>query len=52
MTNNVLLKILKVITINLRHNLNFWEERFPLIADEIVRLKLDLLLFNKKSGNC
>lgn len=35
--------VLKVMTINLRHNLDFWEERFPLIADEIVRLKPDLI---------
>ena len=35
--------ILKVMTINLRHNKDFWEERFPLIADEIVRLKPDLI---------
>ena len=34
---------LKVMSINLRHNSDFWEERFPLVADEIVRLKPDLI---------
>ena len=34
---------LKVMTINIRHNKDYWEERFPLIADEIVRLKPDLI---------
>lgn len=34
---------LKVMTINVRHNADFWEERFPLIADEIVRLAPDLI---------
>jgi len=35
--------LLKVMTINLRHNKDFWEERFPLVADEIVRLKPDII---------
>lgn len=39
--------ILKVMTINIRHNKDFWEERFPLIADEIVRLKPDLIGFQE-----
>lgn len=34
---------LKVMTINIRHNKDYWEDRFPLIADEIVRLKPDLI---------
>ena len=34
---------LKVMSINIRHNSDFWEERFPLIADEIVRLEPDLI---------
>ncbi len=34
---------LKVMTINVRHFRDFWEERFPLIADEIVRLNPDLI---------
>jgi beta-glucosidase len=38
---------LKVMTINVRHNVDFWEERFPLIADEIVRLKPDLIGFQE-----
>lgn len=33
----------KVMTINIRHSKDFWEERFPLIADEIVRLKPDII---------
>jgi endonuclease/exonuclease/phosphatase family metal-dependent hydrolase len=28
---------------NLRHDSDFWEERFPLIADEVVRLAPDLI---------
>jgi len=35
--------VLKVMSINLRHNSDYWEERFPLIADEIVRLAPDLI---------
>lgn len=35
--------ILKVMSINIRHNKDFWDERFPLIADEIVRLQPDLI---------
>ena len=38
---------LKIMTINVRHNMDFWEERFPLIADEIVRLKPDLIGFQE-----
>ncbi|HOO57650.1 MAG TPA: endonuclease/exonuclease/phosphatase family protein [bacterium] len=34
---------LKIMTINLRHNSDFWEDRFPLIADEIVRLSPDVI---------
>ncbi len=34
---------LKVMTINIRHNKDYWEERFPMIADEIVRLEPDLI---------
>ncbi|HOC92140.1 MAG TPA: endonuclease/exonuclease/phosphatase family protein [bacterium] len=34
---------LKVMTINLRHHADLWEERFPLIADEIVRLDPDII---------
>lgn len=34
---------LSVMSINLRHNSDWWEERFPLIADEIARLKPDLI---------
>ena len=34
---------LKVVTINIRHNSDWPEERFPLLADEIVRLKPDLI---------
>lgn len=34
---------LTVMSINLRHNSDWWEDRFPLIADEIVRLKPDLI---------
>jgi beta-glucosidase len=34
---------LKIMTINLRHDVDWWEERFPLIADEIVRLEPDLI---------
>lgn len=33
----------KIATINLRHDSDWWEERFPLIADEIVRLEPDLI---------
>jgi endonuclease/exonuclease/phosphatase family metal-dependent hydrolase len=32
-----------VMTINLRHDVDEWERRFPLIADEIVRLDPDLI---------
>jgi endonuclease/exonuclease/phosphatase family metal-dependent hydrolase len=32
-----------VMTINLRHDVDEWERRFPLIADEIVRLDPDLV---------
>ncbi|MFC1474939.1 endonuclease/exonuclease/phosphatase family protein [bacterium] len=35
--------VLKVMTINVRHNSDFWEERFPLLADEIVRLRPDII---------
>jgi endonuclease/exonuclease/phosphatase family metal-dependent hydrolase len=34
---------LKVMTINLRHHADWWEDRFPLIADEIVRLDPDII---------
>jgi len=34
---------LKVMSYNLRHNVDWWEQRFPLIADEIVRLRPDLI---------
>ncbi len=34
---------LKVMTINLRHHADWWEDRFPLIADEIVRLNPDII---------
>lgn len=34
---------LKVMTVNLRHDSDDWEARFPLIADEIVRLDPDLV---------
>lgn len=34
---------LKVMTINLRHDANDWTKRFPLIADEIVRLAPDVI---------
>src|SRR5829696_4788539 len=33
----------KVMTINLRHDANDWKRRFPLIADEIVRLDPDVI---------
>lgn len=33
----------KVLTINLRHDVDAWERRFPLIADEIVRLAPDVV---------
>lgn len=33
----------KVMTMNLRHDVDFWEERFPMIADEIVRLQPDFI---------
>jgi beta-glucosidase len=33
----------KVMTMNLRHDADEWERRFPLIADEIVRLDPDLI---------
>lgn len=33
----------KVMTINLRHDANDWKRRFPLIADEIVRLDPDII---------
>ncbi|HOX29007.1 MAG TPA: endonuclease/exonuclease/phosphatase family protein, partial [bacterium] len=39
--------VLKVMSINVRHNADFWEERFPLIADEIVRLAPDLIGFQE-----
>src|SRR5688500_13301668 len=32
-----------VMTVNLRHDCDEWERRFPLIADEIVRLDPDLI---------
>lgn len=35
--------IVKVMSINIRHNSDYWEERFPLIADEIVRLEPDII---------
>lgn len=35
--------ILKVMTINLRHNVDWWEDRFPLAAEEIVRLRPDII---------
>jgi len=38
---------LKVMTINVRHFRDYWEERFPLIADEIVRLSPDLIGFQE-----
>jgi len=34
---------LEVVTINLRHDVDEWERRFDLIADEIVRLDPDLV---------
>lgn len=34
---------LKVMSINVRHNSDWWEDRFPLLADEIVRLKPDII---------
>lgn len=34
---------LRVTSINLRHDVDWWEERFPLIADEITRLRPDLI---------
>jgi len=34
---------LRVVSYNLRHDVDWWEQRFPLIADEIVKLKPDLL---------
>lgn len=34
---------LKIVTINLRHDVDQWERRFPLIADEIARLKPDII---------
>lgn len=34
---------MKVVTINVRHDADWWEERFPLIAQEIVRLEPDLI---------
>lgn len=33
----------KVMTVNLRHDSDQWQRRFPLIADEIVRLDPDLI---------
>lgn len=33
----------KVMTVNLRHDANDWKRRFPLIADEIVRLDPDVI---------
>ena len=35
--------ILKVVTINLRHNVDWWQDRFPLAAEEIVRLRPDII---------
>jgi beta-glucosidase len=34
---------LKIMTINLRHDVDCWEERFPLIADEIVMFRPDII---------
>jgi len=34
---------LKVLSYNLRHDVDWWQQRFPLIADEIVRLQPDLI---------
>lgn len=34
---------LKVMTVNLRHDSDDWKRRFPLIADEIVRLDPDVI---------
>lgn len=36
-------RTLSVMTINVRNDKDFWEDRFPLIADEIVRLKPDII---------
>src|SRR5262245_39634185 len=38
---------LKVLTLNVRRDVDFWERRFPLIADEIVRLEPDLIGFQE-----
>src|SRR5262245_62168246 len=37
----------KVMTMNLRHDVDFWEERFPMIAAEIVGAKPDLIGFQE-----
>jgi beta-glucosidase len=34
---------LEVMTMNLRHDVDFWEERFPMIASEIAALQPDLI---------
>jgi endonuclease/exonuclease/phosphatase family metal-dependent hydrolase len=34
---------ISIVTMNLRHDIDRWEERFPLIADEIVRLSPDVI---------
>lgn len=34
---------LKVMSINIRHNVDFWEERLELLADEIARLQPDII---------
>ncbi len=34
---------ISVVSLNLRHDVDFWEERFDLIADEIVRLDPDVI---------
>jgi endonuclease/exonuclease/phosphatase family metal-dependent hydrolase len=36
-------EVVKVMTMNVRHDADQWERRFPLIADEIVRLDPDLI---------
>ncbi|MEQ8278730.1 MAG: endonuclease/exonuclease/phosphatase family protein [Deltaproteobacteria bacterium] len=40
---NSAIRELSVVSINLRHDQDFWEERFDLVADEIVRLDPDLI---------
>jgi endonuclease/exonuclease/phosphatase family metal-dependent hydrolase len=37
------MKTVRIMTINIRHNKDFADERIPLIADEIVRLRPDII---------